>query len=122
MTITLGSGPDGRVVAEYLARRKRMRESGEDYSTDDINEVWLDLARKYKRPIRELKDLVNQYMTEQNPNRPLNPPERLRHRACGCGETENIEWRTNPYSVEIYGNFSKRWMCPRCVHNSAMDI
>lgn len=121
-TIVLGSGTEGRIVAEYLARRKRLRTTESGGSADAINEIWLDLARKYKRPVRELKDIVNRYQTEQNPNRTLEPPKRFRSPRCRCGETENVRWISNPYNVEIYGDFTKQWLCPSCEHEIAMDI
>lgn len=75
-TITPGSGRDGRVVAEYLARRKRLRglELEDAEINDLINDIWLDLARKYKCPVRELKDIVNRYQVQERPTRSFDPP------------------------------------------------
>ena len=59
--ITPKSGREGRIVAEYRARRKRMDDWPSPPTKDDINDIWLDMARKYRCKVRELKDILNAY-------------------------------------------------------------
>lgn len=124
--IVLGSGFEGRIVAEYLKRRKRLRAAGLDEVevADAINDIWLDMASKHKRSVRELKNILNLWQTEQNPNRTFEPPNRLRGRprVCACGETKDVKWTEDPYNADVLGDYSKRWMCPSCIHEHAMDV
>lgn len=77
--IVRGSGFEGRIVAEYLSRRKRLRTAGPDFDeAAAINEIWLDMAHKHKRRVRELKDILNRWQVQQNPRRTLEPPEKFR--------------------------------------------
>ena len=114
--IVLGFGRDGRVVAEYLARRKRMRDWTMTPSTDDINDIWLDMARKYKCRVRELKDILNRYQAQRG--RPLNPPVRIRPaKVCGCGETEWLKWTV----MWFWYDEPQRWMCPACIERAEVE-
>lgn len=63
--IVRGSGREGRIVDEYLKRRDRMNDWPTAPTKDDINEIWLDMARKYKCRVRELKDIVNAYKAQR---------------------------------------------------------
>jgi hypothetical protein len=59
--IKRGSGREGRIVDEYLKRRDRLDTWPYGYTKEDVNEIWLDMARKYKCKVRELKDILNAY-------------------------------------------------------------
>jgi hypothetical protein len=69
--ITPKSGREGRIVAEYKARRFRLGNGDHDCSIgccidgrpieEQVNDIWLDMARKYRCKVRELKDIVSAY-------------------------------------------------------------
>ena len=59
-----GSGPDGRLVAEYL----RLRRTYAGHYRRGIANLWMTLARRFKRPIREIKPVIQRYK-DQNPER-----------------------------------------------------
>lgn len=61
MTIKPGSGPEGRLVAEFLTRRRR----NYHYRVGGISDLWMMLARKYRRPIREVKEIVARYREQE---------------------------------------------------------
>lgn len=125
--ITLGSG-EGRIVAEFLALR-RGSTKGYYKTSEEINEIWLFLARKHKRPVRELKDLVNRYKAQKDPNWTMEAPDnrsekqkRYQNQVCYCGETEGITWGPSPYESEIHGDNTPLWMCPECVGRSREEV
>lgn len=49
-SVTPGSGEEGRIYAEYHGKRKRL-----DYSREGLPGLRMYLARKWKRPVREIK-------------------------------------------------------------------
>lgn len=97
--ITPGSGREGRIVAEYKARRARLghgdNHCGIGCCVDErelavqVNDIWLDMARKYKCPVRELKDIVNAYKAQKRAAVPCTGAWRCEaeSHAEGCGTT-----------------------------------
>lgn len=127
-TIVLGSGPDGRIVAEFLSQKSRL-----NYLEEGIPDLLLRLAQKHKRPVAEIKALCRRYQEQQNPGgrdhveSDASIHERYNNRVCGCGAVDDetcdsLRWVANPFLSEIYGDRTRRWMCPDCYHNAAMDI
>ncbi len=39
-----------------------------------------------------------------------------------CGSTVNVEYRPNPYLLEIRGDNTKYYICDKCRHDLYMDI
>lgn len=103
-TIVLGSGREGRIVAEYKTRRARLGNGDSDCGigccVDEralevrVNDIWLGMARKYKCRVRELKDIVNAYKAQKRAAVPCTGTWRctaLNHDA-GC-------WRTRKWDI-----------------------
>ena len=52
--VTPGSGPEGRILAEYRGLKKRW-----DYRNSGLPALRMYLAQKWRVPIREIKRIVN---------------------------------------------------------------
>jgi hypothetical protein len=49
-----GSGPEGRILAEFRGLKKRW-----DYRNSGLPALYLWMARKWKMPVREIKRIVH---------------------------------------------------------------
>ena len=116
--IVLGSGRDGRFVAEWLSRSRARKRAG----WTGRGGLMMELAQKHKRPIRELKDVLRRYEQQQHPLRDLawrdDQAKRKRqeweNRSChSCGSRDDLQqvrdwdygyiWRCGPCRIRLAG-------------------
>ena len=51
------------------------------------------------------------------------PPKKRRHKCSGCNRVkDDVTFDADPYASDVNADYTPRWMCEECRHESAMDI
>lgn len=90
------------------------------YSWDpiDLNDSW-DYTDEQKKEIKEAFDQLIEMRREGE--RQLEILKNTPGHCSQCG-APNADYVDDPFDCEIYGEHNKRWLCPDCYHDIAMDV
>lgn len=109
--IVLGSGPDGRFVAEWLARSQWRTKAGETGKGG----LMMELAQKHGRPIQELKNVIRTYKIQQGTSaEALDRREEQKRQAWENRECTTCGSRDDLQKVADWDYYGYVWRCGPC--------
>ena len=99
---------------DYIEAYKRLFE----LDPIDLNDSW-DYTDEQKREIEIAKKERQEKIIKANEELEIrkNTPG-----YCSCCGEPGANYVDDPYDYEIYGVHNKRWLCPHCEHEFAMDV
>lgn len=69
------------------------------------------------REVNQLRVLLNRAVTPVSPKPPRKPSK-----CPECGDKDKLFFVPDPYSCDVRGDDTPRWMCKRCIDKSSAEI